>query len=282
MKNPFGLTGKGIGIAFLDTGIFPHIDFDSRILCFRDFLFGGRRPYDDNGHGTHTAGIASASGRGRGGGWSGVAPGSGIIALKVLDRRGNGQKRDVLRAMDWLLVNQEKYGIRIVNISVGTTEQNPELHEALIRGVEKLWDAGLHVVTAAGNMGPESGSVTAPGSSRNVITVGSSEMLVERQGVSGRGPTRDCVCKPDLVTPGYEILSCAPGGDGRRYARKSGTSMSTPVVSGAIALALEKDPTLTNVEVKMLLKDCAADLGYPHNLQGWGEFRLDSFLERIV
>ena len=55
-----------------------------------------------------------------------------------------------------------------------------------------------------------------------------------------------------------------------------------PVVSGAIALALEKDPALTNVEVKMLLKDCAADLGYPHNLQGWGEFRLDSFLERIV
>ena len=111
-----------------------------------------------------------------------MAPGSGIIALKVLDRRGNGQKRDVLRAMDWLLVNQEKYGIRIVNISVGTTEQNPELHAALIRGVEKLWDAGLHVVTAAGNMGPEPGSVTAPGSSRKVITVGSSDMLVETSG----------------------------------------------------------------------------------------------------
>ena len=282
MKNRFGLTGKGVGIAFLDTGIFPHIDFDTRIICFRDFLSGSRHPWDDNGHGTHTAGIAAGSGRGSGGRVSGTAPESLIIALKVLDQRGNGQKRDVLRAMDWILDNQSRYRIRVVNISVGTTEQDPELHRALIDGVERLWDAGLHVVTAAGNMGPKPGSVTAPGSSRKVITVGSSDMLVDRQAVSGRGPTRECICKPDLVAPGFEILSCAPGGDGRRYARKSGTSMSTPFVSGAIALALEKNPGLTNVEIKMALRDSAADLGYPHNLQGWGEFRLDSFLERIV
>ena len=282
MDRQLGLTGKGIGIAYLDTGIFPHIDFEHRIVCFRDFLYGGRRPYDDNGHGTHTAGIAAGSGRGNGGRCRGIAPESGIIALKVLDRSGNGQKRDVLRAMDWILGNHRRFGIRIINISVGTTEQDPALHAALIEGVERLWDAGLHVVTAAGNMGPEPGSVTAPGSSRKVITVGSSDMLVDRQQVSGRGPTRECVCKPDLVTPGFEILSCAPGGDGRRYARKSGTSMSTPVISGAIALALERDPTLTNVEIKMLLRDSTEDLGYPHNLQGWGEFRLDRFLQRIV
>lgn len=282
MNNRFGLTGKGVGIAYLDTGIFPHIDFGSRILCFRDFLYGVRRPYDDNGHGTHTAGIAAGSGAGSSGACRGVAPESLIISLKVLDRRGNGQKRDVLRAMEWILENSGRYGIRIINISVGTTEQNPELHAALIAGVERLWDAGLHVVTAAGNMGPDPGSVTAPGSSRKVITVGSSDMLVDRQAVSGRGPTRECVCKPDLITPGFEILSCAPGGDARRYTRKSGTSMSTPVISGAIALALEKRPGLSNVEIKMALRDSAGDLGYPHNLQGWGEFRLDRFLERIV
>ena len=282
MENSYGLTGRGVGIAFLDTGIFPHIDFGSRIVCFKDFLSGGYRPYDDNGHGTHTAGIASGSGAGSGGACRGVAPESRIIGLKVLDRRGNGQKRHVLQAMDWILKNRKTYGIRVVSISVGTTEQDPALHRALIGGVEMLWDAGLHVVTAAGNMGPKPGSITAPGSSRKVITVGSSDMLVNRRSVSGRGPTRECVCKPDIVAPGFRILSCAPGRGHPRYARKSGTSMSTPMVSGAIALALEKDPTLTNVEIKMLLRDSAADLGYPRNLQGWGEFRLDSFLERIV
>ena len=280
--NQYGLTGRGIGIAMLDTGIFPHMDFDNRIICFRDFIYGRKQPYDDNGHGTHTAGIAAGSGAAGGGQHCGAAPGSRIIALKVLDRRGNGQKDDVLRAMEWIRRNRKTYGIRIVNISVGTTEKEPSLHEALIAGVERLWDDGLHVVTAAGNLGPAAGSVTAPGSSRKVITVGSSDMLTAGQGISGRGPTKDCVCKPDLVAPGMNIISCAPGWGGRKDVAKSGTSMSTPAVAGAIALALEKDPLLTNVEIKMLLKESARDLGLPHNLQGWGEFQLDSFLRRIV
>lgn len=282
MMNQYGLTGRGIGIAMLDTGIFPHMDFGSRIVCFRDFIYGRRQPYDDNGHGTHTAGIAAGNGRASEGRWCGVAPESRIIALKVLDRRGNGQKDQVLRAMDWIRRNRKIYGIRIVNISVGTTEREWSLHEALIEGVERLWDDGLHVVTAAGNLGPAAGSVTAPGSSRKVITVGSSDMLTAGQGVSGRGPTKDCVCKPDLVAPGMNIISCAPGRDGKRYVAKSGTSMSTPVVAGAIALALERDPLLTNVEMKILLKESSRDLGLPRNLQGWGEFQLDSFLRRIV
>ena len=100
MNNKYGLTGRGVGIAMLDTGIFPHIDFDNRIICFRDFLYGRKQPYDDNGHGTHTAGIAAGSGIGSNGQYPGVAPGSQLIALKVLDRKGNGQKRDVLRALE--------------------------------------------------------------------------------------------------------------------------------------------------------------------------------------
>ena len=282
MKNQYGLTGKGIGIAMLDTGIFPHVDFDSRIICFRDFLYGKKSPYDDNGHGTHTAGIAAGSGAASGGLYQGMAPGSHLVILKVLDRKGNGQKQDILRAMDWILMNRKQYRIRIVNISVGTTEKEPALHEALIDGVECLWDAGLHVVTAAGNLGPAPGSVTAPGSSRKVITVGSSDMLVANQGISGRGPTRDCICKPDLVAPGMNIISCAPGRGGGKYIPKSGTSMSTPLISGAIALALEKDPLLTNTEIKILLKESAEDLGYSRNVQGDGEFRLSKFLQKVA
>lgn len=270
------LTGKGIGIAFLDTGIFPHIDFDDRILIFKDFVNHIDVPYDNNGHGTHTAGIAAGNGNCSYGRYRGVAPGANIISLKVLDQYGNGDKDLVLEALNWVLVYYKKYGIRIVNISVGTTEKDYHIHKKLIDAVERVWDAGLIVVAAAGNMGPKPGSVTAPGSSRKVITVGSSDMITSALPISGRGPTRECISKPDIVAPGDSVVSCAIRQG--RYTAKSGTSMSTPKVSGGIALLLEKYPWLTNLEVKARLLDTAKDLGLPHNLQGRGLFQLDEFL----
>ena len=196
-----------------------------------------------------------------------MAPGCGITALKVLDRFGNGNKADVLRAFRWILENRAQYRIRIVNISVGTTYKSITDHDALIQGVEKLWDEGLVVVTAAGNQGPRPGSVTAPGCSKKVITVGSSDMLEGKGAVSGRGPTFDCVCKPDLVAPGNKIISCSAASD-NAYGTKSGTSMSTPMISGAVALMLEKDPLLTNLDIKMMLKESADDMGLPKTSRG--------------
>src|SRR5699024_10635952 len=111
-----------------------------------------------------------------------------------------------------------------------------------------------------------------------IITVGSSDMLFQNQGISGRGPTRECVSKPDIVAPGNEILSCSNKISGFPYTRKSGTSMSTPRVSGGIALLLEKDPAYTNLEIKKRLKRTAKNLGYSHNLQGWGLFVPERFL----
>lgn len=269
-------TGKDIGVCFLDTGIADHPDFKGRIQVFTDFIAGKKNPYDDNGHGTHVAGILCGDGSVSGGKYKGVAPDCRIIAVKVLDRFGNGNKEDVLRAFQWILQNYRKSRIRIVNISVGTVYKTRYDHHILIQGVEELWDQGLVVVAAAGNQGPKPGSITAPGSSRKVITVGSSDMLVGNTAVSGRGPTFECVCKPDLVAPGNHITSCMPGGG---YGIKSGTSMSTPLVSGAIARMLEKDPLLTNVEIKMMLRDSADDMGLPGNQQGWGKFNFKRFME---
>lgn len=275
--NPSKYTGKGVGVAILDTGIYPHMDFGSRIWAFSDFLSHKSYPYDDNGHGTHVAGILAGDGKASRGTYRGMAPGCGIIALKVLDRFGNGCKEDVLRAFSWVRTHREQYGIRVVNISVGTTLSSRTDHERLIRGVEELWDEGLVVVAAAGNQGPKPGSVTAPGSSRKIITVGSSDLLIGSSAISGRGPTRDCVCKPDLVAPGNKIIACAPGGT-TPYGVKSGTSMSTPVISGAVACMLEKHPHLTNVELKVMLKETAEDLGLERNQQGWGKFNGERFL----
>ena len=97
---------------------------------------------------------------------------------------------------------------------------------------------------------------------------------------SGRGPTLACVCKPDLVAPGSGIISCCnePG----KYFSKSGTSMSTPLVSGAIALLLEKYPDMSNKDVKLRIRERALDLGLPHNQQGWGSWMWDGCWSSVI
>ena len=271
-------TGKGIGVCILDTGIYEHIDFTGRIWAFYDFLAFKRRPYDDNGHGTHVAGLVAGDGTASMGKYRGAAPGCGIISLKVLDRYGTGSQDDVLRALRWIRENRQQYRIRVVNISVGTTCNSKRNHARLLESVEQLWDEGVVVVTAAGNQGPRPGSITAPGSSKKVITVGSSDLLEGRSAISGRGPTAECVCKPDIVAPGNKIMSCVPGKP-YSYGVKSGTSMSTPLVTGAIACALEKNPALTNTDIKTMLMNSAEDMGLHQNQQGWGKFNRRKFLK---
>lgn len=275
-----GITGKGIGTAILDTGIYPHSDFSNRIIGFKDFVRHKERLYDDNSHGTHVAGIIAGSGALSKGKFKGVAPGSNILAIKVLDEKGNGDTETVLEALEYVIARKEEYQIRIVNISVGThNKTGPEEVSILVEAVEHAWDEGLVVVVAAGNNGPDPHSITTPGISKKVITIGSVDDNAEKDflgrvrfNYSGRGPTQSCICKPELVAPGFQITSCnAPiRRNTKPYAIKSGTSMSTPIVSGAIALLLEKYPDMTNVEVKMKLRESAVNLGLPKNRQGWG------------
>jgi serine protease AprX len=270
------LTGKGVGIAVLDTGVFPHRDFDHRIAAFADMINHRPYPYDDCGHGTHICGIIGGSGLASGGRFSGMAPGCSLISVKVLDRKGNGNSSDVLSGISWIINHREQYGIRILNISVGSCgKRGTSENSALVKGVNLAWDSGLVVVVAAGNNGPRRMSITTPGISRKVITVGcsddSTEVLVSGNRMvdySGRGPTSACICKPDLVAPGCSVVSCASRAD--RYTIKSGTSMSTPIVSGAIALLLEKYPDMTNRDVKLKLRETSDDIGLPKNQQGWG------------
>ena len=115
-----GLTGKGAGVAVLDTGLFPHRDFEDRIAGFADMVNHNPGPYDDCGHGTHICGIIGGSGVSSGGRYQGIAPGCTLTAVKVLDRRGNGSVTDVLAGIDWVLRHREQLGIRILNISVGS------------------------------------------------------------------------------------------------------------------------------------------------------------------
>ena len=261
--------GQGICVAVLDTGICAHPDFGKRILEFRDFVHRKEQMYDDSGHGTHVAGILAGDGRLSGGTYAGIAPKASLLIAKVLDQDGNGSVESVLEGMRWVLSMRKKYPIRVVNISVGA---KPNLEQRqkkrLILGAESLWDAGIAVVASAGNDGPERGSIASPGDSRKIITVGAYEeirwgrtRMVQRWKYSGRGPSDTCIVKPDLVAPGLGIISCGRiDKEKKAYVEKSGTSMAAPIVSGAVACLLSEYPDMTNVEVKLKLRESCISL----------------------
>lgn len=279
-----GFTGKNVGVAILDTGCFLHEDFEHRVIAFADIVQKRPAPYDENGHGSHICGIIGGDGHASGGLYHGVAPGCNLIPVKVLDRRGNGFASDVLAGLRFIRENRKRLGIRIVNISVGSlSKKSMGENSALVRGVNDAWDDGLVVVVAAGNMGPRRGTITTPGISRKVITVGCSDdnkevnvMGNRMVDYSGRGPTGSCICKPDVVAPGASVISCS--NQAGKYTTKSGTSMATPLVSGAIALLLEKYPDMSNRDVKLRLRERCTDLGLPQNQQGWGLLDVEKLL----
>ena len=152
----------------------------------------------------------------------------------------------------------------------------------LLEKVDEAWDSGLVVVCAAGNLGPAPMSISPLGTSKKVITVGCHEggyfpgkrSLCEDY--SGRGPTPYAVKKPDVVAPGTDIISCSSTcrstfrGYKNAYIKKSGTSMATPIVSGAAALLLQRYPQLTNEQVKRKINYSATDMNEPWTKQGWG------------
>lgn len=271
-----GYYGEGVGVAVMDTGILPHPDFEHRIAVFRDYIGNQKKLYDDNGHGTHVAGIIGGSGKMSGGLYGGIAPACHLIPVKVLDNKGNGNTAGVVEGIQWLVDHQEEYRIRVINISVGMVLSAKSAERSrMLQAVEYAWDNGIVVVAAAGNNGPGAGSVTIPGISRKIITVGcfdDSVEVVNNKGLkpeySGQGPTDACIMKPELVEPGTSIISCANSKN--YYAKKSGTSMAAPIVSGAVALLLNKYPNFMPWDVKLRLCERAVDLGLPIQKQGWG------------
>lgn len=270
--------GQDVTVAILDSGLAPHPDFQGRVAAFQDFVEGRREAYDDNGHGTHVAGILAGDGRMSRGVFAGMAPKAKLVALKVLDHKGEGNMRQILEGICWLMKHAGELGVRVVNISVGARAGlNKEKENWLIDAVERLWDAGITVVVSAGNYGPKEGTIAIPGNSRKVITVGALGTPREGEGCSGRGPTEACVVKPDLVAPGYRIISCSntPARYRRPYAIKSGTSMATPVVAGACAMLLSKYSDITNAEIKLKLRESCQRA---ETAQGWGLLDVERLL----
>ena len=272
-----GWTGAGVAVALVDTGIDKVGDLAGRVKGGIDLTDEGD-PYTDSfGHGTFLAGILAGDGNASHGANRGVAPGADLVPVKIAGASGATDVSHVLAAIQWVVSFHDKYGIRVMNLSLGTDSTQPYLRSPLNYAVERAWDAGLVVVASASNSGPKPGTVAKPGDDPLVITVGAVDdnATVTRQddimaGFSGVGPTAaDGLLKPDLVAPGRSVLGLrAPGSAvdaanpgsraGNDYFKGSGTSFSAAIVSGAAALLLDKEPGLTPDQIKNRLTSTAA------------------------
>jgi serine protease AprX len=300
VQQSLGYTGAGVGVAVIDSGIATwHDDLqpslkafksypysNQRVSKFVDFVNGQRQPYDDHGHGSHVAGIILGNGFDSFGKQVGMAPDASLVALKVLDKDGKGSISSIIAALDWVVANAKTYNLRVVNLSAGAGVTESYWTDPLTLATKRVVDQGIIVVAAAGNLGKNTegakqyGGILCPGNAPWVLTVGASSTqgTVKRRddqiaSFSSLGPTRgDYLAKPDLVAPGYGILSLAvpgsslyganqnylvQGGRGTAsapYLSLSGTSMAAPQVAGAVALMLEANPKLTPNLVRAILQ----------------------------
>jgi serine protease AprX len=288
VHDTLGFDGTGVGVAIVDSGVASwHDDLGSdRVARFVDFVTLQPSAYDDYGHGTHVAGIIAGSGYDSGGRRRGIAPGATLLVEKVLDGAGQGYISNVIAAIDYAIANKDALHLRVINLSVAAGVYESYTTDPLTLAAKRAVEAGLVVVTAAGNLGknaagePQYGGIGAPGNAPWVITVGASSHngTADRSddsvaGFSSRGPGAiDFQAKPDLVAPGVGIESLTDAGTTlynakplmrlwgtvqtatEPYLSLSGTSMAAPVVSGTIALMLQANPALTPNLVKAILE----------------------------
>ncbi len=256
--------GENVNIGVIDTGI------DSRHPLLRGKVKGSYtvvRPVgnvmDDNGHGTHVAGTICADRSGRG--VFGIAPKANLYSIKVLDRNGAGNLSDMIDGMQWCLDN----GIRLVNLSLSTKEENSIFRSAM-RNARR---SGMIMVCATGNHGPGEDTVGYPAKFPETVSVGATDEKTRVASFSGRGR------EVDVCAPGVNITSTWPGW---RYKTVSGTSMASPHVTAVIALMLEKDPSLSGSDVKAILQSTASKIpGEPFESQGAGIINAQKALERV-
>lgn len=279
-----GYDGSGITIGIIDTGIdASHPDLQGKVIGWVDYVNGRSSPYDDNGHGTHVASIAAGTGAASNGKYKGMAPGAKLVGIKVLSGEGSGSISDIIAGVDWAVKNKDKYGIRVINLSLGSS-QSSDGTDSLSQAVNAAWDAGIVVCVAAGNSGPDKYTVGSPAAASKVITVGAVDKYDVITDFSSRGPTADGRLKPEVVAPGNWIIAARASGTSMGqpindyYTAAPGTSMATPHVAGISALILQAHPDWTPDKVKMALIE-TADIVKPDEIAdiAYGAGRVNAY-----
>jgi len=265
IQNCLNHTGRNVTVAIVDTGVdYTHPDLGGclgpvcRVKDGYDFVNDDADPMDDDGHGTHCAGIVAAKG-----GMKGVAPDADLLAVKVCDVSGCLNSL-AIAGIDWAVA----HGANVISLSIGSSKQPNDGYDPLQMIIDAAEEEGVVVVAAAGNEGPGSGTISDTASARKAVSVGADNDKGTASAkddtvadFSCMGPSAFGRFDPDIVAPGVGISSTKLGGG---YATKSGTSMATPHVAGAAALLLEHNRSLTPERIKALLIHSAEDIpGHP-------------------
>lgn len=280
-----GITGKGVTVAVVDSGLWEHEALvndttgRNRVLARYNALTDtlDSEVVDESGHGTHMSSIIAHSGKTKHSGrptgfYKGVAPDVNLVAVKVLDRDGLAHLLEIVRAIQWVVENREKYGIRILNLSFAQTPRWPYWEDPVNQAVMQAWESGIAVVAAAGNEGPEVETIGSPGNVPAIITVGAvtdswtpstrdDDYIPD---FSSRGPTPSGHVKPDIVSLGGHMtglirpasaLALEQPEDMLRTGEfvSTGSSQASALVSGIVALLLQLEPSLTPDEIKCKL-----------------------------
>jgi len=271
-----GYTGEGVTMAIIDTGIdgnhtaLDDLDDDNttndpKIVAFYDAInnpgaTNGTEifPYDDNGHGTHCAGITAGTGapdyR-----HIGVAPRANLVGVKVLDGGGSGSFAAVMAGMEWTVEKRHEFNIRAASMSLGALtgaiEWTSSEEESVNRMANEMMRAGVTLFIAAGNSGGTA-TIGTPGSAEDVITVGSLDKNTAIAVYSSQGPTEEGRVKPNVAFVGSSVNAPdANTGDG--YVALSGTSMATPGAAGVAVLMYQANPDLSPFDIRNIMQETA-------------------------
>ncbi len=279
----FGVTGTGVGVAVIDTGIDGALpDFTSaggdhsRVIVSAVDNSQATTAGDSYGHGTDVAGIIAGNGDNRPssdplhGQYIGVAPNANLVSIKVANESGATTVLDVIYGLQFALEHQAQYNIRVVNLSLDAATPQSYKTDPLDAAVEATWLHGIVVVAAAGNRGSAADAVQySPANDPYVITVGGAD----ENGTatpsddtiaswSSQGTTQDGVHKPDVYAPGAHVVSVLAPNSGfadsncgclvanNQYIQTSGTSMAAPMIAGLVADLLQVHPNWTPSQVK--------------------------------
>lgn len=284
-----GITGQGVTVAVLDSGLWEHASLSHntqgryRVTGRYDAIanIAGREVFDESGHGTHMTSVLANSGPVTQGGektgsFMGIAPDADIVAVRAFNKSGQGDFLDIVRGIQWIVDHREDLDIRVMNLSFAARPRWPYWLDPINQAIMRAWDAGIAVVAAAGNEGPDPMSIGSPGNLPYIITVGAvtdSWTPGDRNDdyipdFSSRGPTPSAHIKPDIVAPGGHIAGLTRPGSTLTLEHPdyilstgefvmTGTSQASALVSGIVALLLQLEPDLSPDDVKCKLTSSA-------------------------